>query len=322
MVAVQAPVAEPLPKDSGTWKDYKGTSFPIRNGVIRIVPGEDYTDNFGFQWNKFEKVQIDRFNRHLSASKLRFFSETGWDKEDLAGKDVLEVGCGAGRFSQVVMEHTHANLFSVDLSDAVEANYRNNWQYGKRLKIFQASIYELPFADKSFDRIFCFGVLQHTPDFKKSIFSLASKLKPGGEMVVDFYPVTGWWTKIHAKYLFRPFTKRMKHEKLLHLVEKNVDWLMKLYYFFDKIKLGKLLNRFLPIPDIKHTIPDGLNKKELREWVILDTFDMFSPKYDRPQKISTVKKWAEEAGLKVSFFGFVRFGNSKAAVVRATRQTE
>jgi len=33
--------------------------------------------------------------------------------------------------------------------------------------LFQASIYELPFAPRQFDKVFCFGVLQHTPDFKK-----------------------------------------------------------------------------------------------------------------------------------------------------------
>lgn len=319
MAVMNPPVEQRSSTTAEMWKDHKGNEYPMRNGVIRIVSGEDYTDNFGFQWNRFAKVQMDREGKNMQISKLRFFSETGWDKEDLSGINMLEVGCGAGRFSKVVMEYTRANLFSIDLSDAVEVNYRNNFQYGKRLKIFQANIYDMPFADQSFEKIFCFGVLQHTPDFKKSVFSLASKLKQGGELVVDFYPITGWWTKIHAKYLFRPFTKRMSNEKLLRRIERNVGWMMKLYFFFDKIKLGKIFNRFIPIPDIKHTIPTGLDKKELREWVILDTFDMFSPAYDKPQRIVTVKKWFEEAGLQVNFAGFIHYNNSKAAVVKATR---
>jgi 2-polyprenyl-3-methyl-5-hydroxy-6-metoxy-1,4-benzoquinol methylase len=125
-------------------------------------------------------VQIDRNQKSVQISQKLFFNETGWDKEDLDGKDVLEVGCGAGKFSQVVLEHTIANLYSVDLSQAVEANYRNNHHYGNRLKIFQASIYEMPFADQSFDKVFCLDVLQYTPDFRKSIFSLASKLRRSG----------------------------------------------------------------------------------------------------------------------------------------------
>ncbi|RZL40985.1 MAG: class I SAM-dependent methyltransferase, partial [Pedobacter sp.] len=92
-----------------------------------------------------------------------------------------------------------------------------------RLKIFQASIYELPFEKESFDKVFCFGVLQHTPDFNKSVQCLIEMVKPGGELVVDFYPIKGWWTKIHAKYFLRPITKRMDQKKLLKLIENNVD---------------------------------------------------------------------------------------------------
>lgn len=308
-----------LQPSADKWTDEDGNVFPVRNGVMRIVKGDDYADNFGFQWNKFQKTQIDREQSTWPISKIRFFAETAWEPAHLKGKDILEVGCGAGRFSQVVLANTEANLYSVDLSNAVEANYRNNCQYGERLKIFQASIYEMPFEDNSFDKVFCIGVLQHTPDFRKSIHSLAAKVKPGGELVVDFYPVTGWWTKIHSKYIFRPITKKMDHEKLLARIDKNADWMISLYNFFHKLGVGKLFNRFLPIPDIKATIPDGLSRQELRDWVVLDAFDMFSPEYDQPQTISQVKKWVEETGMKVTVAEFIHYDNARAAVVRAVK---
>jgi len=307
-----------MPVENG-WVDEDKNFFPLKNGVIRIVKNDDYADNFGFQWNKFQKVQIDREQSSSPISKIRFFAETGWASDDLKGKNILEVGCGAGRFSQVVLASTEANLYSIDLSNAVEANYRNNKHYGERLKIFQASIYEMPFEENSFDKVFCLGVLQHTPDFKKSIQSLAGKVKKGGELVVDFYTITGWWTKIHAKYIFRPWTKKMSHEKLLEKINRNADWLIKLYNFNYKIGLGKILNRFLPIPDIKATIPDNLSQQELRDWVVLDAFDMFSPEYDQPQTIKQVKKWIEEAGMEVSFADFVHYDNARAAVVKAIK---
>ncbi|MEI2748908.1 MAG: methyltransferase domain-containing protein [Ferruginibacter sp.] len=58
---------------------------------------------------------------------------------------MLEVGSGAGRFTQIALDHTKANLYSVDYSNAVEANYKNNGP-NQRLKLYQASVYELPFA--------------------------------------------------------------------------------------------------------------------------------------------------------------------------------
>ena len=309
-----------LERKENSYVDEDGNTFPIVNGVPRLVNDSNYTDSFGFQWNKFQKTQIDRETKNSSQSRERFFAESGWDKEDLSGKNVLEVGSGAGRFSQVVLDHTKANLYSVDYSDAVSANFRNNGHHGERFKLFQASVYEMPFPDNSFDKVFCFGVLQHTPDFKRSVKALIDKAKPGGEVVVDFYPVKGWWTKVHAKYIFRPITKRMSHERLLKRIEKNADWLTKTYFFFDKIGVGKIVNRFLPIVDIKGTLPAGLSKEDLREWVILDTFDMLSPLHDHPQKIATVKKWFEEFGMKVTFADYIIFGNNfSAATVKGIK---
>ncbi|HEX7905922.1 MAG TPA: class I SAM-dependent methyltransferase [Chitinophagaceae bacterium] len=295
--------------------------FPNVKGAYRVVNESNYTDSFGFQWNKFQKTQIDRESQNSSLSKERFFAQTSWDKEDLGGKNILEVGSGAGRFSQVILDHTKANLYSVDYSDAVTANYKNNGHHGDRFKLFQASIYEMPFPDNSFDKVFCFGVLQHTPDFKKSVKALIDKAKPGAEVAVDFYPIRGWWTKVHAKYIFRPVTKRMSHEKLLQIIERNAGWMMKLYSFFEKAGLGKIVNRFLPIVDIKGTLPPGLSKEELKEWVILDTFDMFSPEHDHPQKIVTVKKWFEEFGMKITFADYIIYGNNfTAATVKGIKQ--
>lgn len=300
------------------WLDEDGQAFQEVNGVHRFVKSDNYTANFGFQWNKFQRTQLDNYSQN-SQSRERFFAVTGWDKLNLSGENILEVGSGAGRFTQVVLEHTQANVYSVDYSNAVEANYRNNG-HQDRLKLFQASIYELPFAKESFDRVFCFGVLQHTPDFKKSVQCLLEMVKPGGELVIDFYPIRGFWTKIHAKYLFRPFTKGMNSEKLLHLIERNADWLIATSVFCNRIGIGKFTNRFLPICDIKQTLPSDLSLDQLREWVILDTFDMFSPQYDHPQRIATVEKWLLGFGAKTIQAGFVRYGEgNEVAMVKATK---
>jgi SAM-dependent methyltransferase len=306
----------------GGLKDEDGNVFPVINGVPRFVEANNYTDSFGFQWNKFQKTQIDREMKNASFSKDRFFAATNWDKEDLSGKNILEAGSGAGRFTQIVLDHTKGNLYSIDYSDAVSANYRNNAHHGDRLKLFQASIYDMPFPDNSFDKVFCFGVLQHTPDFRKSVKCLVDKAKPGGEIVVDFYPIKGWYTKISAKYMLRPWTKKMSHEKLLGKIDRNANRLIRTYRFFDKLKLGMVAHRFIPMCDINRTLPANLSKEELREWVVLDTFDMFSPAYDNPQRIKTVKKWMEESGAEVTFADFVTYANNlRMAIVRGIKKS-
>ena len=298
--------------------DHNKNIFPFRNGAYRFVSDDNYTDNFGYQWNLFSDTQIDKL-KNIELSKNRFFAQTEWGKEDLAGQNILEVGSGAGRFSQIVLDYTKANLYSVDYSNAVEANYKNNGP-NDRLHLYQASVYEMPFAPGQFDKVFCFGVLQHTPDVEKSVKCLIDMLKPGGELVVDFYPLNGWWTKLHAKYLLRPLTKKMDHKTLYKKIDKNVDWLIKLNRFFSKIGIGKFTNRFLPICDIDGTLPSNVSKEKLREMVVLDTFDMFSPQYDQPQKIKTVVEWFNKYEMDKVWGGYVYEGKFRAAVVKGIKR--
>lgn len=292
--------------------------YPYKDGAYRLVSNDNYTSNFGLEWNTFQKTQIDKFSGN-TVSEERLFAQTLWPKQGLAGQTILEVGSGAGRFSQIILDHTKATLYSVDYSTAVEANYRNNGPH-ERLKLFQASIYDLPFKKASFDKVICLGVLQHTPDVKASVQALVDMVKPGGELVIDFYPIKNILTKVHAKYILRPFLKRLKHDTLMSLIRNNVDRLTALYRFNRRIGLG-VLNRFVPICEIERTLPAGMNKEQLREWIILDTFDMFSPEYDQPQRLSTVANLVKEFGMvDIDAVWVTYHGNLEAPTVRARKK--
>ena len=308
---------QPLTISETGLKDNENIVFPFTNGAYRITAEKNYTENFGFQWNLFSATQIDK-NNNLDVSQKRFFAETGWDKQDLTGQNILEVGSGAGRFSQIILDFTKADLYSVDFSNAVEANYKNNGP-NDRLKLFQASIYDLPFVKGQFDKVICLGVLQHTPDVEKSIKALIDMIKANGELVVDFYPIKGWWTKLQAKYLLRRFTKKMDNEKLYKKLDKNIGWLIKTSTFLSKIKLN-FLNRFLPLCDIAGTMPKNIPDDQLRTLCLLDTFDMFSPEYDQPQKIKTVVDWFNKYNMKDVWGGEIIYEYGKAAVVKGTKR--
>lgn len=306
---------------TGDWLEAPGgITYPVVGGIPRFCDPENYTASFGKQWNLFDRTQIDGEGSATRHSEQRFFAETGWRPADLEGCDLLEVGSGAGRFSRVILKKTRANLYSVDYSSAVEANWRNNGAVApSRFHLAQASIYELPFPDGRFDKVLCFGVLQHTPDFERSIAALVAKARPGGEIVVDFYTVRGWWTWLNAKYLLRPFTRRMDHDRLLGLIERHADRLIGASRWLDRHRLGSL-RRFLPVVDIAGTLPAGLTFEQERQWVVLDTFDMFSPEHDHPQRIRDVATMFERHGADVTFAGVVDCGDGTAAVVRALRR--
>ena len=291
--------------------------FEIIQDIPRFCSVDNYSKNFGIQWNLFDKTQLDSYCK-INLSHNRFWAETSWDPKSLEGLNILEVGSGAGRFSEVFLKSTNCKLYSIDYSEAVEANFRNNKIYKSRLILSQASIYQMPFRDNSFDKVFCLGVLQHTPSFEESISALVSKVKINGEIVVDFYPYKGFYTKINAKYILRIITKRLPKNLLLFLIKKSISLSLFVFNILKKVKLNFLI-RFLPLTDIR-TFPKSLSQKQIKEWAIMDTFDALSPEYDNPQRLSNVVRIFEEKGCDITFAGEVNFKGGFSTVVRAIKK--
>lgn len=267
------------------------TEYPIVNGIPRFVAPDNHANSFGFQWNLHPQTQFDR-NGFSTLSEKRFFEETQWPM-DLSGEFILEVGCGSGRFTEHALS-TGAMVCSLDYSNAVEANFRNNGNHNNLLLV-QGDIYHLPFRRGFFHRVFCFGVLQHTPDVHRSFLRLPEMLGPGGCLAVDVYDKK-WpthWTR--TKYWVRPFTSRMDPETLYRWVVKYIDFMWPLCGFIRKIPyVGHSINWRLLVADHSR---NGVPPDVLKEWAYLDTFDMLSPKFDQPQTLKTVMRWFSESGL-------------------------
>lgn len=151
--------------------------YPIRNRIPRFVPETNYADNFGMQWNRFARTQLDSYSGH-SISGDRFWKATGWHNGEMAGQWVLDVGCGAGRFAEIALG-AGAQVVALDYSSAVDACY-GNLRHHPNLHVVQGDIYALPFARGSFAFIYSLGVLQHTPDVARAFAALPRMLAGGG----------------------------------------------------------------------------------------------------------------------------------------------
>src|SRR5437773_2805116 len=158
-----------------------GESVARSNGIPRFVANAYYPDAFGAQWNKYKRTQLDSFTGcSMTRDRARrCIGEELWAQLD--GKQVLECGCGAGRFTEILLAKG-AHVTSIDLSDAVDANQENCPQ-GETHRIAQADILQLPFAAQQFDVVFCLGVIQHTPDSEQTITRLYEQVRPGGTLV-------------------------------------------------------------------------------------------------------------------------------------------
>jgi SAM-dependent methyltransferase len=266
---------------------------PIVRGVPRFVDSSGYVTNFGLEWMRHARTQLDSA-AGLTLSADRFFESTGWSPAELRGRSVLEIGAGAGRFTEIVLG-TRASLVSVDLSEAVDANFANNGG-APDFHLAQADLFRLPLRPASFDFVFCFGVLQHTPDPRRAFREIVRYVRPGGRLCVDVYP-KDWKAYVQWRYVLRPITRRLPAESLYRLITRSVPRLMRVSTPLGRIpKIGRHLQRLVPVADYSTWLP--VSATQLREWAVLDTFDWFSPAYDKPQTAGTLARWAREEPLE------------------------
>jgi SAM-dependent methyltransferase/uncharacterized protein YbaR (Trm112 family) len=271
-----------------------GHVFSISGFIPRFVPTEGPAASFGFEWNKHPRTQLDSANG-MELSRRRFFRSTNWPT-DLSEQTILEIGSGAGRFTEVALQ-TGAEVFSIDASRAVDANWANNGHH-PHLTVCQASLYKLPFRENTFDNVFCFGVLQHTPDVAQSFEMIARFPGKGGRLAVDVYN-RDYWRNYHTPiYLLRPLTRHIASDKLYKTISITMPALMRASSWLRKVPcIGRQLSALIPIANYDGLLPTD-SKELIEQHSLLDTFDTLSPRYISPQSPSVVDKWFQRAGYQ------------------------
>lgn len=140
-------------------------------------------------------ITNDRLRRCLGERGVALLSRTDQPTQ------VLEVGCGAGRFTEILLQYPSSHVTSLDISSAVEAN-QTNFPQNESHRIVQGDIMHAPFSVGGFDMVICLGVIQHTPNPEATMVKLFEQVRPGGMLVIDHYTTEiRRWTKITALLL-------------------------------------------------------------------------------------------------------------------------
>ena len=203
-----APSGDVRVEDADALVCAQGCVTPVVRNVARFVDSDDYAAAFGWQWTHFRRSQLDSYTG-TTISRDRLTRCLGGSLSMVRGKTVLEAGCGAGRFTELLLD-AGARVVAADLSAAVDANYENCGHH-REYFVCQADIRRLPVAPHSFDIVMCLGVVQHTPEPEETIAALAGYVAPGGLLVIDHYsedyPVTA------PRRVLRDFLLRMPPER-------------------------------------------------------------------------------------------------------------
>lgn len=263
--------------ESGTLESPDGKRYPIVGGIPRFVEHDPYAANFGLQWNRFARVQLDS---HTGAtySRDRFLNETGWTADDIRGRWVVDAGCGSGRFAEIA-SGLGAEVIAIDLSSAVDAT-AGNLVDRNNVHVIQGDIRKLPLRAGAVEHLYSIGVLQHTDDPLGTALRLVEFLPPGGQFALTIY-ARRRWTKLYSKYLVRPLTRRLPPRTLLRMIERSMPLLFPVTnVLFSLPVLGRLFAVAIPVAN--YVDRTDLARQVRYEETILDTFDMLAPRYDSP----------------------------------------
>ena len=242
--------------------------FAVTGGVPRLA-AQPYVASFGRQWNRYD---VER----PAEDDAVFRVKTGMDPAELAGRLVLDAGCGGGRYARLLGARG-ARVVGVDLSDAVDkaaaacAGLPN-------VRIVQADLLDLPLPDRTFDAAFSIGVLHHSPDPRRAFAQVADKVKPGGRLAVWLYRRNTWPQELLNTTL-RALTTRLP-PRLLEIACAG---------------LGTLGS----VPILNRTLNKLVNFSNHPDWTlrICDNFDWYAPQYQSHHTIAELKTWFAEEGF-------------------------
>ena len=276
--------------------------YPIKNGIPRFVEDEGYSNNFGWQWNKWARVQFEDENVGLpmeNYTRNMFGRITELSREKLNGKLILDMGCGSGRFTDIATEFG-ATVIAIDYSSAIDAAKDNFAGSMKDICFIQGDALQLPLKENSVDFSFSIGVLHHTPSPKTGVDEAYRVTKPDGEFSISVYGSSGYYTFTTVQFWRRFF-------KFLWLFFKHWPPLIYSHIVTRALRPIARVSKVLCLPF--RVIFPFVNLPDLR-WSILDTFDSITPSYQSGHECFEVYTWFKEAGfsgIRPASWGYTNF---------------
>jgi SAM-dependent methyltransferase len=245
-------------------------TVPIDGGVPRLADQKNsYAASFGRQWNRYDVARPEE-------DVATFQFKTGVPLADLAGRLVLDAGCGGGRYAHVAGS-AGAQVIGVDLSAAV-VKAAQVCAGLPQVLILQADLLDLPLPERAFDLVYSIGVLHHTPDPRRAFAEIARRVKPGGWLAV---------------WLYRRNT--LPQEWLNHGLRSVSTRLPPRVLEGICVGMGALGG----VPVLNRTLNKVANFSSHPDWTlrVCDNFDWYAPRFQSHHTLGELKRWFAEEGF-------------------------
>ncbi|MCW8914929.1 MAG: class I SAM-dependent methyltransferase [Magnetovibrio sp.] len=184
--------------------------------------------------------------------------------EDFAGKDVLDLGAGTGRWMHTFHNLGAKNITAIEPSSAINVARANTEHLGN------ITYHHVPgdkIPDGQHDYVFSFGVVHHIPDPDPVMKRVYEVLKPGGKAIIWLYGRENNGLYLAFMHTLRVFTVRMP-DRALDGLSKAMVPMVRLYSKFCK---------FLPLP-LKGYMSEYIDQVE-DYYVQVTIYDQLNPQY-------------------------------------------
>jgi 2-polyprenyl-3-methyl-5-hydroxy-6-metoxy-1,4-benzoquinol methylase len=202
-----------------------------------------WTDNtMSYDWK--EKSGLEPFSaawfadidqRFLFGARLFMDSRNPFesliDIPNIKGKRVLEIGCGMGMHSQMMIE-AGATLTSIDISPtSVDATNKRLKLTGLTGDVRLMDAEKLDFAEGEFDLVWSWGVIHHSARTGMVLKEIHRVLKPGGKAKIMVYATDGMsaYITMMRRYMFGFWSGR----RLDDLLWSDADGFTARFYTID-----------------------------------------------------------------------------------------
>jgi SAM-dependent methyltransferase len=234
---------------------------------------------------------------HLAEVERRFLEEAWFAQpagappfsglipyDELAGKDVLEIGAGTGVHARLLAA-SGAQLTAVDLTPtAVELTKARLAMHKLDADVREADAEHLPFADASFDFVWSWGVIHHSAHTERVVAEIARVLRPGGRLALMVYhrsSITYW---IQYQLIRGVLGGRLLRESPAEIANRYSDGVIARHYSrrgltsllapqFEQIETQVMgqHGEAVPLParlrrPVERLVPVGLRERIVRRW--------------------------------------------------------
>ncbi|MCC7307698.1 MAG: class I SAM-dependent methyltransferase [Acidobacteria bacterium] len=140
------------------------------------------------------------------------------------GQKVLEIGCGRGVGTEIILERFGAgevHAFDLDPKMIGLARKRVAKFPAEKLQLYVGDAERIDAPDNSYDAVFDFAIIHHIPDWPNALHEVARVLKPGGKFYFEEVTRKGLERWSYRTFLKHPTEDRFSGPEFIRKLETN-----------------------------------------------------------------------------------------------------